>query len=145
MNSRTALSERSLTVEGLPASFEGVVVFFEVVCVDGLVVLGGDAVLGEVFGDVVGGWMVVEGSVVGPDGVDPELQEVAGECLGPEGLVVAVEEPLAGEVCGQLGRVRLGVQVLVEVLPGQVVAVDGGEAAWWGCRPCTGLGLIVCR
>ncbi|WP_328833331.1 hypothetical protein OHT77_40450 [Streptomyces sp. NBC_00252] len=86
--------------EGLPPVFEGVVVYFEVVWADGLVVLGGDAVLCGVFGDVVGCWLIIDGAVVGPDGVDPELQEIAGECLRFEGLAVAVEDPLSGEVSG---------------------------------------------
>ena len=121
--------------EGLPSVFEGVVVFFEVVWVDGLVVLGGDAVLCKVLGDAVGGWLVVEGSVLGPDGVDPELKEVAGECFCSEGLVVAVQDSLAGEIRRQLGRVRFCFVLLLEVLPGQVVAVDRGEAERRRCPP----------
>lgn len=117
----------------MPAAFEPVVVLFQVMCVNRLVVLGCDATACEFLGNVVERWMVIDGSLFGPGSVDPKLQEVAGQRFCFEGLVGAVEDSLAGEVRGEFGGGWFLFVLVLEVLPGQEVAVHRGQAVLRGC------------
>ncbi|MER5201509.1 hypothetical protein ACWD3J_49730 [Streptomyces sp. NPDC002755] len=113
-------------VEGLPASFEGAEVGGEVMETEGSVVLGGDALVGECLGDAVEVRSVGGGAVLGPCGVEVELEEIAGEGFRFDGVLIAVKDAVFSQVGGEFGRVRVVAVSVVEVGPDLVVAVDGG-------------------
>ncbi|KRD17959.1 hypothetical protein ASE41_20880 [Streptomyces sp. Root264] len=108
--------------------FESVEVGGEMVGVEGFVVLGGDAVVGEFLGDAVQVRSVGGGAVLGPCRVEAELEEVAGERFRFDGLLAAVQDAVVCEVGGEFGCVRVSLVLVVEVGPGLAVAVDSGRS-----------------
>lgn len=114
--------------------FEGVQVGCEVAGGEGFVVLAGDAVLGEFFEDEVEVGVGCVGAVVGPGGVDAELDVIAGECFGFDGLALPAPDSVAGEELGKLAGGWFLVVVDQVGVPGVVVAVDLGELVVGGIR-----------
>lgn len=98
-------------------------VFVDVGGVEGFVVLGGDAVPGELLGEGVEVRVFCRGAVVGPCGVDAELKVIAGESLGFDGLAGGVEDVVGGEGYGEFLGCGFASVVLQESVPGEVVAV----------------------
>lgn len=92
-----------------------------------LVVLGGDALAGEFLSDAAQVRRMGGGAVLGPCGVEAELEKVAREGLRFDGLLAAVQDTLVGEMGGEFSGIGVAVVLVVEVDPDAVVAVDGGE------------------